>query len=111
LQFPAGRPDIIVSDIGLPDMDGYSLLIQLRRLDAGAAAIPAIALAAYARPEEQQRTREAGFQVHLSKPFEPAELVTTVVKALPSAGSTEKPQLTAPRSFWLFSRLTHSPIG
>lgn len=74
------RPDVIVSDIGLPDLDGYALLRQLREIGSGAA-VPAIALTAYARPEERRRARAAGFQVHMAKPFEPAELVAAVAQA------------------------------
>ena len=86
------RPDVIVSDIGLPDLDGYALLRQLRQIDPGVV-VPAIALTAYARPEEQRRAREAGFQVHMSKPFEPAELVAEVAQvAAHTAADTETPR-------------------
>ncbi len=89
------RPDVIVSDLGLPDMDGYTLLRQLRQLDEGTHAVPAIALTAYARPEEQHRARKAGFQVHMSKPSEPAILVTTVAQVARAGTVTaaaDKPQ-------------------
>jgi signal transduction histidine kinase/ActR/RegA family two-component response regulator len=74
-------PDALVSDIGLPDMDGYALLQQLRATPHGRT-VPALALTAYARPEEQQRAFEAGYRAHLSKPVDPAELVEAVAAAV-----------------------------
>lgn len=73
------RPDIIVSDIGLPGTDGYELIQRIRTLepDAGGAT-PAIALTAYVRSEDRTRAFRAGFQAHLPKPTEPAELVATI---------------------------------
>jgi PAS domain S-box-containing protein len=76
-QLPDGNVDIVVSDIGLPDVDGYDLIQRIRRLPAGAA-IPAIALTAYARTEDRTRAFRAGYQAHLAKPIEPAELVATI---------------------------------
>ena len=73
------RPDILVSDIGLPDEDGYSLIRRVRarpRSDGGG--IPAIALTAFARSEDRTRALHAGFQVHVTKPVEPTELVAVV---------------------------------
>jgi PAS domain S-box-containing protein len=72
-----GRIDILVSDIGLPDVDGYDLIHRIRRLPAGGA-IPAVALTAYARTEDRMRAFRAGYQAHLAKPIEPAELVATI---------------------------------
>jgi CheY-like chemotaxis protein len=72
-----GRVDILVSDIGLPDVDGYDLIHRIRRLPAGGA-IPAVALTAYARTEDRMRAFRAGYQAHLAKPIEPAELVATI---------------------------------
>jgi CheY-like chemotaxis protein len=71
--------DIIVSDIGLPDVDGYELMHRVRQLppDSGGAT-PAIALTAYARTEDRTRAFRAGYQAHLAKPIEPAELVATI---------------------------------
>jgi CheY-like chemotaxis protein len=76
-QLPDGKVDIVVSDIGLPDVDGYDLIQRIRRLPAGGA-IPAIALTAYARTEDRTRAFRAGYQAHLAKPIEPAELVATI---------------------------------
>ena len=73
------KPDILLSDIGMPDEDGYSLIRQIRALDAtqGGQTI-AIALTAYARTEDRIRALETGFQMHIAKPIEPAELVAVV---------------------------------
>ena len=71
--------DVLVSDIGLPDMDGYDLMQQVRRLEVErCGAIPAIALTAYARSEDRTRAFRAGYQAHLAKPVEPVELVATI---------------------------------
>ena len=70
------RPDLILSDIGMPSEDGYEFLVKLRQLsDAEGGDTPAVALTAFARPEDRRRALMAGFQMHLSKPIEPAELL------------------------------------
>ena len=84
-QFARRAPDAIVSDIGLPGVDGYVLLGQLREL--GPSTVPAIALTAYAGPEERRRAIDAGYQVHLSKPVEPRVLVDAVRRLLPGPGA------------------------
>ncbi|MBD2384970.1 PAS domain S-box protein [Cylindrospermum sp. FACHB-282] len=76
------KPDVLVSDIGMPEEDGYSLIRKLRSLPPEQGGkIPAAALTAYARPEDRMRAIQAGYQLHLPKPIEPAEL-TTVVASL-----------------------------
>lgn len=73
------HPHLLVSDIGMPDVDGYELLKRVRALGRGRGGrIPAIALTAFARSEDRTRALRAGFLVHLSKPVEPIELVATV---------------------------------
>jgi PAS domain S-box-containing protein len=73
------RPDALVSDIGMPDEDGYSLIRKIRSLSLEEGAdIPAIALTGYAGDEEGERALSAGFQVHLPKPAEPINLVNTI---------------------------------
>ena len=73
------KPDVIVSDIGMPDVDGYEFLRRVRgRGAAHGGNIPAIALTAFARSEDRTRALLAGYQVHVSKPVEPAELLATV---------------------------------
>jgi CheY-like chemotaxis protein len=73
------KPDVLVSDIGMPLEDGYSLIRKVRQLSAEQGGeIPAIALTAYARAEDRMKAIASGFQMHISKPVEPAELVTVV---------------------------------
>jgi PAS domain S-box-containing protein len=73
------KVDLVLSDIGLPDVDGYDLMHQIRALPASAGgAVPAIALTAYARTEDRTRAFRAGYQAHLAKPIEPPELVATI---------------------------------
>ncbi|WP_375503090.1 chemotaxis protein CheB [uncultured Nostoc sp.] len=74
-----GRYDVLLADIGMPDEDGYSLIRQVRELDASAGGqIPAAAITAYATEQERQRVIDAGFQMHLAKPIELIELVFMV---------------------------------
>jgi PAS domain S-box-containing protein len=73
------KPDVLISDVGLPGEDGYALIRQVRALGpSGGGNVPAVALTAYARPEDQLRAKHEGFQVHLAKPVEPDELVALV---------------------------------
>jgi circadian clock protein KaiC len=72
-------PDVIVCDVGLTDEDGYSLLAGLRRSGGPASRIPAVALTAWGRPEDRERSTAAGFDAHLVKPVEPAVLVSTLL--------------------------------
>ena len=75
--------DVLLSDIGMPEMDGYELLRQVRRVDTGTRGpIPAIAITAYARAEDRQRSLLAGYQMHLSKPIEAGELVAGIASLL-----------------------------
>jgi CheY-like chemotaxis protein len=80
-------PDILLSDIGMPTMDGYELLRQVRMLGASKGGqLPAIALTAFARSEDRTRALRAGFLVHVSKPVEPSELVATVASVAGRTG-------------------------
>jgi CheY-like chemotaxis protein len=82
----AEQPDVLVSDIGMPQMDGYSLIRSVRTLPAvGAQGVPALALTAYARAEDAHRALAAGFQMHLAKPVDPAALAAAVAKLAKSA--------------------------
>jgi PAS domain S-box-containing protein len=77
-------PDVLVSDIGMPIEDGYSLLRKLRaRPPEAGGTVPAIALTAFTRGEDVARSSEAGFARHLAKPVEPAELVAAVRQLAP----------------------------
>ncbi len=73
------KPDVLVSDIGMPGADGYELLRRIRALDpAQGGRVAAIALTAFARSEDRTRALRAGFVVHVSKPVDPSELIATV---------------------------------
>jgi len=75
--------DILVSDIGMPDLDGYELMRRVRLLDSSREGpIPAIAVTAYARAEDRQRSLLAGYQMHLAKPIEARELVAGIASLL-----------------------------
>lgn len=70
---------MLVSDVGMPDMDGYMLIQKIRELpQAKGGQVPAIALTAYAGDGDQQRALKAGFQQHVTKPVEPETLVGTI---------------------------------
>ena len=81
------RPDVLLCDIGMPGEDGYSLIRRVRALGPEhGGQVPAAALTAYARPEDRVRATAAGFQTHLAKPVEPAELIATVASLAGRAG-------------------------
>jgi len=82
--------DVLVCDIGLPDDDGYGLLRRLRNLPEGER-IPAIALTAYARPEDRARALAAGFCAHLAKPLDPASLLREISSAVKALSSSSTP--------------------
>ncbi|EYF03360.1 ATP-binding response regulator [Chondromyces apiculatus] len=73
------RPHVLVTDVGMPNEDGFELIRKLRSLGPKSGGdIPALALTGYARKEDHARALAAGFQMHASKPIEPAELVAAV---------------------------------
>jgi PAS domain S-box-containing protein len=73
------HPHVLISDLGMPEEDGYSLIQQVRALPReNGGQTPAAALTAYARVEDRMRVLRSGFQIHLPKPIEPAELVAVV---------------------------------
>ncbi len=83
----AHKPDVLVSDIGMPDADGFELLRRVRALGPKRGGkVPAIALTAFARSEDRTRALRAGFLVHVSKPVDPSELVATVASVARRAG-------------------------
>jgi PAS domain S-box-containing protein len=72
-------PDVVVADLGMPRVDGFGFIERLRHhVSARVRGIPAAALTAYARSEDRMKALKAGFQIHLAKPIDPAELVTTI---------------------------------
>jgi CheY-like chemotaxis protein len=87
LLMESEKPNVLVSDIGMPDIDGYELLKRVRTLEQSRGGrIPAIALTAFARSEDRTRALRAGFLVHISKPVEPSELVATVASVAGRSG-------------------------
>jgi CheY-like chemotaxis protein len=82
-------PDVLVSDIGMPREDGYSLIQRLRALDGEKGQVPAIALTAYARVEDRVKAIRAGYQSHLAKPVQAIELVAIITSLI------KRPAMTA----------------
>jgi CheY-like chemotaxis protein len=79
-QLERERPDLLISDIEMPGCDGYDLIRRVRALPPGrGGAIPAAALTAYARSEDRLRALVAGFNVHIAKPVQPAELAAVAM--------------------------------
>jgi CheY-like chemotaxis protein len=75
------RPDVLVSDIGLPDEDGYDLIRQIRALpEAAGRDTPAVALTGYARAQDQRAVQAAGYQAFAAKPVDLADLVAIIVR-------------------------------
>jgi PAS domain S-box-containing protein len=82
------NPNILVSDIGMPQEDGYSLIRKVRALDAAQGGrIPAVALTAYARAEDRTQALLSGFQLHVPKPVNPAELAAVVANLVGRSGN------------------------
>jgi CheY-like chemotaxis protein len=81
-------PQLLVSDIGMPYEDGYALMRKLRSLPPERGGlVPAIALTAFARPEDQARAREAGYQRHLPKPIDAGQLYAAMAGLVAGATS------------------------
>jgi PAS domain S-box-containing protein len=88
------RPDVLISDIGMPDQNGYTLLETLREREqaSGERPVPAIALTAYARHDDRIRALSAGYQLHVPKPVEPSELLMFVARLAERGESSHPPQ-------------------
>jgi CheY-like chemotaxis protein len=81
------RPDVLVSDIEMPGSDGYTLIRKVRALPPEQGGkTPAVALTAFSRPEDRIRSLMAGFNIHVSKPVDPAELTAIVASLAGRAG-------------------------
>jgi len=80
LQVRSAKPDVLVSDIGMPGKDGYELMRTLRTEGYSAQALPAIALTAFARIEERSAALEAGYQMHLGKPVNNQALIAAIAR-------------------------------
>jgi PAS domain S-box-containing protein len=74
------HPDVLVSDIGMPEQDGYSLIRRIRAMELGSDTVPAVALTAFARAEDRSQALGSGFQAHLPKPIEPGELTAMIAE-------------------------------
>lgn len=80
-QLPVFRPQVLICDLGMPKTDGYRLIQQVRSLPKNQGGqTPAIALTAYAREEDKQRTLSSGYQLHIAKPFDLEDLVRAVAQ-------------------------------
>ena len=87
-------PDVFICDIGMPEEDGYAVIRKVRALETSRGIhlrrrIPAIALTAFAQPEDRVRALQAGFQIHVAKPIEPSELIV-VIDTLVRGGGHER---------------------
>ena len=74
----AELPDVLVSDLGMPTIDGFELIRRIRQMGGAARDLPAAALTAYARSEDRAKTLRSGFEMHLAKPIDPSELIAAV---------------------------------
>ena len=75
-------PDLLISDIGMPEEDGYDLIRKIRESRGRVRNIPAIAVTAYASTEDKSRAKSAGFQFHLAKPIDPIELRSMIASLI-----------------------------
>lgn len=88
----AERPHIVLSDIGMPEHNGYDFISWVRRLnDKEGGSTPAVALTALARPEDKVQALAAGFQAHLAKPIEDRELYSTITRLVPAQEYRNQP--------------------
>jgi signal transduction histidine kinase/integral membrane sensor domain MASE1/CheY-like chemotaxis protein len=78
LDLESFKPDVLLSDIGLPTESGYDLIEKIRALPSAVSEIPAVALTAFATEKDRQRALASGFQIHLSKPVEPSALIQAI---------------------------------
>ncbi|MER3589755.1 MAG: hypothetical protein C4322_19360, partial [Mastigocladus sp. ERB_26_1] len=89
VTFTQFQPDVLLSDIGMPDIDGYMLMEQVRTLPPEQGGeIPAIALTAYVAEIDYQQALKVGFQRHVSKPVDPVQLVEVITKLIGKKGNS-----------------------
>lgn len=85
------RPDVLVSDIAMPEQDGYALIAEVRKLPEPALSrIPAIAVTAHARIEDRERALSAGYDYHIAKPVDRLRLIEAVASAAGRRGELPK---------------------
>jgi PAS domain S-box-containing protein len=88
LMIAKSLPDVLISDISMPEEDGYTLIRKIRSFQPEQGRdLPAIALTAYARPQDCQQALDAGFQMYVSKPVEPNQLIHSVAKLMQRLGT------------------------
>jgi CheY-like chemotaxis protein/two-component sensor histidine kinase len=95
--FKEQAPNLLISDLGMPEVDGFELLDWVRHLEREQGSqVPAIALTAFARSEDRLSALEAGFSAHISKPVEPSELIATVASVVgPASPLVSRPAASA----------------
>jgi len=82
------QPHLLIADIGMPGEDGYSLIRSVRALESDATGhVPAIALTAHARAEDVERALQSGFQMHVAKPVDPSQLLSSIAALVSNSGS------------------------
>jgi CheY-like chemotaxis protein len=104
------KPDVMLLDISLPEMDGYDLLKAIRR-DPAMREVPALAVTAHAYERDKQRAAEAGFSVHVSKPFDAEALVYLVATLSPKIAQSEDPPMLRDLQAVLGARGVHESLG
>jgi signal transduction histidine kinase/ActR/RegA family two-component response regulator len=87
-KLPTANPEVLVSDLGLPDQDGFDLIRQVRALGHQARDLPAVALTAFVQKDDQRRAILAGFQVHVPKPVDPHDLTLVIASLAGRTGAT-----------------------
>jgi CheY-like chemotaxis protein len=80
------KPQVLVSDLGMPTQDGFELIRQVRSRGLTYHELPAVALTAFARTEDRRRALLAGYQVHLAKPVDPSELTAVIATLVGRTG-------------------------
>jgi CheY-like chemotaxis protein len=89
-RFIEFAPQLVVSDIAMPEVDGYALVGQIRSLGSSAASTPCVALTAFDTDEDRRKALRAGFSLHLAKPIEPVVLVAALTALLKAAGDSRR---------------------
>jgi CheY-like chemotaxis protein len=84
--------DVLISDIGMPGQDGYELMLKIVAARKGKPMLPAIALTGYASQKDRERALAAGYNIHMVKPFEPADIVSAVERLLSLKLDAPKPR-------------------
>jgi len=86
---PRVRPDVVVSDLAMPEQDGYSLMVEIRRMPPESGGrVPAVAVSAFTSVDDRRRALSAGFQEHLAKPIQIGDLVAAVERLAHPSGAS-----------------------